>query len=105
MCTLGRIRSSHFGSHQLASPSSSIVAGTSTIRTIVASTKIATANPKPNSFSTRSSPNMNEPKTITMISAAAVITRAVAFTPSATAWALSPVRSYSSFTRDRRNTS
>jgi hypothetical protein len=40
-----------------------------------------------------------------MIAAAAVITRAVAASPSATAVALSPVRSYSSLIRDSRNTS
>ena len=37
----GTARSSHRGIHQLARPSSSIVAGTSTIRTIVASTRTA----------------------------------------------------------------
>jgi SAM-dependent methyltransferase len=41
------VRSSHAGSHQLASPISFIVAGTNTIRTIVASTKIAVARPSP----------------------------------------------------------
>ena len=40
-----------------------------------------------------------------MIAAAAVITRAVAARPSATATALSPVRSYSSRMRESRNTS
>ena len=39
--------SSHLGNHQLASPMSFIDAGTSTTRTIVASTKIAVANPNP----------------------------------------------------------
>ena len=77
------------GSHQLRSPSSSIVAGTSTMRTIVASTSTATASPRPNSFSDRSSPSTNAENTHTMISAAAVITRAVAARPSATAVALS----------------
>ena len=45
------------GSHQLRSPSSSIVAGTSTSRTMVASRSTATASPKPNIFSDRSSPS------------------------------------------------
>ena len=43
----GITRSSQRGSHQLRSPSSCITAGTSTIRTIVASTRIAVARPTP----------------------------------------------------------
>ena len=43
------------GSHQFASPSSSIVAGTSTTRTIVASIATATARPRPISLSARRS--------------------------------------------------
>src|SRR5207245_481025 len=46
----GTARSSHFGSHQLALPSSSIVAGTSTMRTMLASMKIAVASPRPSSL-------------------------------------------------------
>ena len=55
--------------------------------------------PRPNSFSWRSLPSTKAPNTHTMISAAAVMTRAVAARPSATASALSPVRSNSSFIR------
>ena len=55
------------GNHQLRSPSSSIVAGTSTMRTIVASMSTATARPSPNSFSDRSSPSTNAENTHTMI--------------------------------------
>ena len=45
------------------------------------------------------------PNTMTMMSAAAVMTRAVALRPSATARPLSPVRSYSSLMRESRKTS
>ena len=69
----------------VALPSSSIVAGTSTMRTIVASIATATARPRPMSFNARRSATTKLPKTNTMISAAAVITRAVDSSPSATA--------------------
>ena len=46
----GTIRSSQRGIHQLRSPSSCITAGTSTSRTIVASTSTAVASPSPISF-------------------------------------------------------
>ncbi len=82
-----------------------MVAGTSTIRTSVASMNTALARPRPNSLSTRMSPSTNEPKTHTMIAAAAVMTRAVPARPSATEVALLPVRSHSSRTRDSRKTS
>jgi 5'/3'-nucleotidase SurE len=104
-CTRGRMRSSHFGIHQFQSPSSSIVEGTSTSRTTVASTSTATARPSPMIFSATSGPKTKLPKTHTMIAAAAVMTRAVNANPSATAVALSPLRSYSSRMRDSRNTS
>ena len=47
----------------------------------------------------------NEPNTQTMIAAAAVITRAVFATPSATAVELSPVRRHSSRILESRKTS
>jgi hypothetical protein len=53
----------------------------------------------------RTSPSTKLANTVIMISAAAVITRAVAARPSATASALSPERSYSSRIRESRNTS
>ena len=81
----GRRRSSHRGSHQLRSPSSSMVAGTSTMRTMVASTKIAVAMPIPISLRNTWSPGTKARKTAIMIAAAAVMTRAVAARPSATA--------------------
>ena len=101
----GSRRASPAGNHQLASPSSSIVAGTSTIRTSVASTNIAVARPMPNILRNTWSPSTNEPNTHTMIAAAAVMTRAVSARPSATEVALSPVRAYSSRIRDSRKTS
>jgi hypothetical protein len=45
------------------------------------------------------------PKTHTMMRAAAVISRAVIARPELTAWALSPVWSYSSLTAESRKTS
>ena len=102
---VGSSRSSQRGSHQFRSPSSSIVAGTSSIRTMVASSRIAVARPVPISLSTRSFSSRKLPKTTTMIAAAAVMTLAVAARPSATDVRLSPVRCHSSRTRDSRNTS
>ena len=93
------------GIHQFLSPSSSMVAGTSSMRTMVASSSTAVARPTPISLVTRSGSSRKAPNTNTMISAAAVMTRAVAARPSATEVRLSPVRSHSSFTRERRNTS
>ena len=98
-------RSSQPGIHQLASPSSFIVAGTSTIRTMVASTKMAVARPRPNILIAGSSPSTKPRKTEIMISAAEVITRAVLAMPRTTEASLSPVAAYSSRTRESRNTS
>ena len=81
--------SSIFGNHQLRSPSSSIVAGTSTRRTTVASMNTANASPKPISFSTRRSESTKLPNTQIMIAAAAVMRRAVFARPCDTAVALS----------------
>src|SRR5690242_6286646 len=81
---LGRIRPSHFGSHQLAGPSNSMVAGTRTSRTSVASTNTATASPRPNILTVGSGSPRKLRKTLIMISAADVITRAVLARPSTT---------------------
>ena len=75
------------------------------MRTTVASRNTATAKPTPSSLMAIIGPRANEPKTNTMITAAAVITRAVDARPFATAEALSCDRSYSSRMRDSRNTS
>ena len=72
---------------------------------MVASISTATASPSPMSLSATSGPSTKLPNTQNMIAAAAVMTRAVSARPSATAVALSPVRSYSSRMRDSRNTS
>ena len=93
------------GSHQLRSPSSSIVAGTSTILTRVASMRMAAARPRPNILAKTSSPRTKDRNTVTMTAAPAVMTRADLASPSATASALSPVLSYSSLIRESRKTS
>jgi hypothetical protein len=98
-------RSSHVGIHQFLSPSSSMVAGTRIRRMMVASMTTAAAMPMPMIFKKIWSSKMNAPNTAVMINAAAVITLAVAASPSATAVVLSPVRRYSSRTRESRNTS
>jgi len=74
------------------------------MRTTVASTRIALASPRPISLSETSGLSAKAPKTATMISAAAVITRAVRASPCATALAVSRRARYSSRTRDSRNT-
>lgn len=103
MC--GSTLPNHFGSHQFALPSSSIVAGTSISRTTVASTKTATASPSPIIFTVGSGLVTKERNTAIMISAADVMTRAVFASPIATASRLFPDLSNSSRIRDRRNTS
>ena len=82
-----------------------MVDGTITMRTSVASMKMALASPSPICLIDNSSPSTKARKTQIMMAAAAVITRAVAAKPSATAKALSPVRRYSSRILDSRNTS
>jgi hypothetical protein len=75
----------------LRSPSRAIVAGTSSRRTIVASTSTAVASPTPSSLTIGSGLRAKLRKTTIMISAAAVIVRAVVARPSATLCRLSPV--------------
>ena len=82
-----------------------MVAGTSTIRTRVASMSIATARPSPICLMTSSGPRANERNTMIMMAAAAVITLAVAASPSATASPLSSVFTHSSRMRESRKTS
>ena len=103
MC--GIARSSQRGSHQLASPISAIVEGTRIIRTMVASTNTATVNPTANILTSTSDDSRNAANTLIMMSAADVITLAVAASPSTTLRWLSPVRTNSSRTRLSRNTS
>ena len=54
-----------------------MVAGTRIIRTTVASTRTATARPRPNVLMIGSSPSTNDEKIKTMMVAAAVMTRPV----------------------------
>ncbi len=82
-----------------------MMAGTSTIRMIVASSSTATASPKPRNCIASTRANANTPKTMIMMSAADVITDAVAARPSSVARSLSPCLSNASFTRASRNTS
>ena len=83
-----------------------MIDGTRTMRTMVASTKTATARPSPNTSSTRTGSLItNDPKTHTMMAAAAVMSRPVLASPSATATVLTPRRRHSSRIRDSRNTS
>jgi len=93
------------GIHQFQRPISFIAAGTSTSRTSVASRKTAAARPKPIALKGTSRPAAKAAKTVTMISAAEVMVRAVPSRPCATACSLDPVLSYSSFMRDMRKTS
>ena len=89
----------------MAAPSNVIVAGTSTIRIKVASTRTATANPRPIIFTVGSSTSRKLAKTLTMMIAADVMTRAVWARPSTTLWWLSPVATQFSRMRESRNTS
>ena len=103
--SLGRIRSSQAGNHQLALPNIIMMEGTMAIRMRTASTRMPPARPMPNSLMTRFPPRMNEPKTRIMISAAAVIVLPVAARPLRTATRLSPPDlMYSSCIRDTRKT-
>ena len=79
--TDGRMRASHPGSHQFHRSNTAIKAGTSTIRTTVASTAMATAHATP-SWATRGMPAKAKPtKTAIMIRAALVMVRALVATP------------------------
>jgi len=77
----------------LARPSNRIVAGTSSTRTIVASTISATIIPTPISLMNVMPEAVKAPTTITSNSAALVITPPVRCSPPATAALLSPVTS------------
>ncbi len=96
--------SSQAGRYQLRSPSSCIAAGTSTERTIVASTSSAIAIPKPICWNITSSPAAKPRKTATMISAAPVMIRPVEEMPKETASVVSRVREERSRMRLSRNT-
>ena len=80
-------------------------AGTSTIRITVASSSTATASPKPSICIGSTRAKAKTPNTRIMISAAEVITEAVALSPSIVAAVFRPERSYASLIRLSRNTS
>ena len=86
-----------------------MTAGTNTIRTSVASTTTASARPTPIILMKATWPLLSAANTITINSAAAVMTRPAPAMPSATASALSSLRwgdaSQCSRIRDNRNTS
>lgn len=85
MSTLGRMRSIHFGSHQARSPSRNIVAGMIIMRTTKASKTMAAARAKPMVLMKGMSCRAKAAKTLVMISAAAVTTRAPCLNPLAVA--------------------
>ena len=80
-------------------------AGTSTSRTNVASTRIASVRPVPNNRMTDTWAAINAANEIAMISAAAVITRPVPARPPRMACSLLRVRSQTSRIRLTRKTS
>ena len=82
-----------------------MVAGTTIMRTMVASSATATASPMPNILISGDSPRTNEAKTLIMMSAAAVMTRAETAMPCTMLPVGSPEASQSSRTRERMNTS
>ena len=82
-----------------------MVAGTSSVRTMVASTRTAMASPTPSCLMARTSPAAKPAKTMTMRHAAEVMMRPLRCRPTATARSLSPVSSCTSLMRESRKTS
>ena len=103
--TLSAKRASGPGAHQFHLPSRRIVAGTSSTRMMVASMATAIAMPTPMLLMVIVSARANAANTMTMISAAPVMTPAVRARPSATDSVLSPVRRYASWIRESSSTS
>ncbi|SGN34776.1 Uncharacterised protein [Mycobacterium tuberculosis] len=89
--TDGKMWASHRGNHQFHRSNIAINAGTSTSRTTVASTAIATAHATPISATSGMPANANPQNTAIMINAALVIVRALVRTPYATASRVWPV--------------
>ena len=81
----GSERSSQRGMYHDFSPRRVRKAGTSVMRMISASVRIATASSSPNSFGMRSALRMKAANTVPMISAAATTTRPIAAIPCSTA--------------------
>jgi hypothetical protein len=80
------------GIHQLRSPRMCMIDGTSSIRTTVASMRMAAAMPTPITLTATSALGTKAAKTAIMTAAAAVMTRAVPASPATMASPVSPVR-------------
>ena len=93
------------GAHQLASPARRMKAGTSVALMRVASMSTAIAKPTPKSLMNVIFEVAKAMNTTAMRAARAVTMLPVRSRPMATECTLSPVRSCSSFIRDRRKTS
>ena len=93
------------GSHHACRPSITITAGTSVIRTRKASTKTPMARPNAICWMVAVPLGMKATKTLTMMSAAAVTTRAEAWNPRVTASCGSPECTKSSRIAETRNIS
>ncbi len=104
MSRFGTTRSSQRGIHQARSPSSVISAGISVIRIRNASIRMPIANASPIDLITGSSGRMKPENTETMISAAAVTTRAELAKPSRTASRAEAPCAWASCIRLTRNT-
>src|SRR5438132_4509558 len=102
LCSVGSLLP---GIHQFHRPNKRIVAGTSNVLTIVASTSTANAIPSPISFVTTIEVKVKAPATITNSSAAFVITPPVFSSPYATAQRLLYVLNHSSRIRLSKKTS
>jgi hypothetical protein len=96
--------SSHVGRYQFHAPSSFMVAGRSTARTIVASIRTAAASPRPNCLKKGAYRVPKTAKTATMTIAALVTTPAVDLMPCATASSIFMPRSKDSRIRLRMKT-
>ena len=101
----GSSASSHRGSQNVRLAASTMIDGTSTHRTSEASMATAVARPTPNILAMVWSAMMNEAKTPTMMSAAAVMTWPVSASARRTATATSPERSQCSRNEVSRKTS
>ena len=73
--------SNHLGKYQFHCLTKAMVAGTKILRTINASTNMATAIPRPNSFTMRTSATINDPHVTMTIMAALVIIRLLCAIP------------------------
>lgn len=95
----------HRGAHQFHSPRTDMVAGTSSMRTRVASMTIASTRATPVSLTARTRARTNPPKTMHMSSAALVMILPERCRPSRTASLVEWPRSCSSTMRESRKTS